>query len=153
MGFLFLLFSLNSFAGNAYPKFPDLTVTPGSLCDSPTSYRYAEHIPYCERELNSFGKELIFINYRKLGYSLSGERHQYKIDHFIPLCMGGSNNDNNLWPQYYTISARTDLLETRGCEVLAMGKISQREVIALIIKAKMDWKEAPAVLKYLNRLR
>lgn len=145
--------SLHSFAGNAYPRSPDLKLTPGSLCDTPDSYRYSEQIPYCERSLNSFGKEVVFMAYRKIGFSLSGERSQYKVDHFIPLCAGGSNKDDNLWPQYYTISQRTDALEALGCEVLALGKITQRELIDQIMKAKLDTKQVPQILKYLKSLR
>ncbi len=150
-----LLLSLSSplFAGNPYPRSPDLVQTPGSLCNSPDSHRYPEQIPYCERDVSWATKELIFINYRKLGFSLSGDRGQYKIDHLIPLCAGGSNQENNLWPQYRTISQRTDLLEQRGCEALAKGKISQKEVVELVLKAKLDLKEAPAVLQYFNKLR
>ncbi len=150
---LVLSFASHSFAGNAYPRGPDVNLTPGSLCNSPTAHRYPEQIPYCERDVNSATKELVFINYRKLGYSLSGDRGQYKVDHYIPLCAGGSNNENNLWPQYHTISERTDMIEMRGCEVLALGKITQKELVGLVMKAKLDLSEAPTVLKYLNKLR
>lgn len=151
--FVFLFISLNVFAGNPYPRSPDLTLTPGSLCDTPDSHRYPEQIPYCERALNSFNKELIMIAYKKIGYSLSGERSQYKIDHFIPLCAGGSNKDDNLWPQYYTISKITDPLEALGCEVLAKGNIGQKELVELIQKAKLNLKETPSITKYLKSLR
>lgn len=148
-----LLTSSHSFAGRAFPRSPDLTATPGSLCNTPDTHRYPEQIPYCERALNSFDKELVFIAYRKLGWSLSGERSQYKVDHFIPLCAGGSNEMDNLWPQYHTVSKLTDPLEPLGCEVLAKGNITQKELISLIMKAKLNTKEVPAVLKYLRKLR
>lgn len=153
LALLFIVSSLPSFAGNAYPQGPDLKLTPGSLCDSPSEYRYPERIPYCMRDLDSYSKELIFIAYRKLGYSLSGQRNEYKVDHFIPLCAGGSNHENNLWPQYYTISAITDPLEPLGCEVLAMGKIRQKDLVAIIIKAKRNLREVPAAIKYLRSLK
>ena len=148
-----LILTSTSFAGNAYPRGPDAGQTPGSLCQNPDSHRYPEQIPYCERNVSWATKEMIFINYRKLGFSLSGERDQYKIDHLIPLCAGGSNNENNLWPQYRTISERTDLIEMWGCEVLAKSRITQKELIDLVLKAKLDLKDAPGVLKYLKKLR
>lgn len=151
--FLSLTFSLlSAHAGNAYPRTPNTTLTPGALCSTPIEYRYPEQIPYCEREVNSWLKELVFINYRKLGFSLSGERSQYKVDHFIPLCAGGSNDITNLWPQYYTISERTDPLEPLGCKVLAKGKISQRELVDLITDAKLDLTKIPEVIKILKQL-
>ena len=61
------------------------------------------------RDVSGWQKELVFISYRKLGYSLSGERSEYKVDHFIPLCVGGSNEMSNLWPQY-TLFLRKQML-------------------------------------------
>lgn len=142
----------NANAGRAYPRAPEPTLTPGELCSSPDSYRYPEQIPYCERALNSFNKESIFVAYRAFGYSLSGERGQYKVDHFIPLCAGGSNEPENLWPQYYTISKITDPLESLGCEVLALGKITQKDLVEIIVNAKIDLKKAPASIRALKKI-
>ena len=144
--------SFNSMA-LSYPKSPDLTLTPGSLCDTPDRYRHPEQIPYCERNVNSFQKEMIFINYKKLGYSLSGDRSSYKIDHYIPLCFGGSNKPDNLWPQHATLSVMTDSIEAMGCEVLGLGKVTQKELLELIIKAKLNSKESPAIFKYIKSLK
>lgn len=151
---LLLLLSVSQvYASRAYPRSPDPRLTPGSLCESPSRYRYPEQVAYCDREdLNSFAKEAVFLAYRRLGFSLSGERNQYKVDHLIPLCAGGSNEENNLWPQYYTISALTDQLEPLGCEVLAKGKITQRELVDLIKRAKLDLTQVPRALAHLRRL-
>ena len=145
--------SFESFAGNPFPRIPDAAQTPGSLCSESNTYRYPEQIKYCERAVNSFDKELVFMAYRKLGYSLSGPRGNYKVDHFIPLCAGGSNNTDNLWPQYFTISKITDPLEPLACEVLAAGKISQKEVVDLIKEAKTNLKETPRIIKLLRSLK
>jgi hypothetical protein len=146
------LASIESFAGNAYPRSPDPRLTPGALCDTPDSYRYPERIPYCERDVSSWQKEIIFIAYRDLGFSLSGARDQYKVDHLIPLCAGGSNGAANLWPQYYTISERTDPLEPLACDVLATGRITQQELVALILEAKRDYNKIPQSMQRLRRL-
>lgn len=135
-----------------FPRSPDLSITPGALCENPSEFRYPERIAYCEREVNSWQKELIFINYRKIGYSMSGERHQYKIDHFIPLCLGGSNDLSNLWPQYFTVYEKTDALEPLACAVLAKGKMSQREIIELVMAAKLDHQKIAETMKRLRRL-
>jgi hypothetical protein len=148
-----LLVSFYAFGGNPYPRTPDAELTPGALCETPSRLRYPEQIAYCERDVNSFTKEVVFIAYRDLGYSLSGPRERYKVDHFIPLCAGGSNDIKNLWPQYDTISRVTDPLEPLACEVLALGKITQVEVIEIIKEAKLDTKQVPRLMQKLRSLK
>ncbi len=153
---LFLV--LNLIAANAFsidfPKSPDLKVTPGTLCDQPTEYRYPENINYCERDVSSEQKGMIFEKYRRqLGYTLNLQnRSDYKIDHFIPLCAGGSNYDSNLWPQHKTVFNLTDPLESLGCEKLKDGVITQKELVSLIKLAKLNLQEVPKVLKKLQSL-
>lgn len=149
---LLALVALSSYAGNPFPRVPDLSVTPGALCSTPSRLRYPEQIAYCERDVNSWTKKLVFITYRDLGFSLSGERSRYKVDHFIPLCAGGSNEIANLWPQYDTISKLTDPLEPLACKVLEKGKITQKAVIDLIMQAKLNTKEVPRIMQQLSRL-
>lgn len=137
----------------AYPLNPDPGLTPGSLCTEPDRYRHPEQIPYCERNVNSFLKESIFIAYKRdLGYRLTGDRNLYKIDHLIPLCAGGSNNRDNLWPQHVKLSIITDQIESVGCEKLSKEKITQKALIELVIRAKMDLTQAPKILKGLKKL-
>ena len=50
---LSLTTSLAAQADTVYPTQPLASVTPGVLCSEPDSFRYAEHIPYCERDVNS----------------------------------------------------------------------------------------------------
>lgn len=137
----------------AYPLHPDPGLTPGSLCTEPDRYRHPEQIPYCERNVNSFLKESIFIAYKRdLGYRLTGDRTLYKIDHLIPLCAGGSNNRDNLWPQHVKLSTITDQIESVGCEKLSKEKITQKALIELVMRAKMDLTQAPKILKGLKKL-
>ncbi|MBA2405929.1 MAG: hypothetical protein H0V66_14225 [Bdellovibrionales bacterium] len=153
-----LFFILSLFAFNAYsldfPKSPDVEITPGSLCDHPDSYRYAEQIPYCERDVSSRTKSEIFETYRdELGYVLDlSNRSNYKIDHYIPLCAGGSNNDDNLWPQHISVFTITDPIESVGCEKLKAGRILQKNLVALIRQAKLNLSDAPRILKNLQSL-
>ena len=149
---LFVFVTLSAQGGNPFPRVPNLTVTPGALCETPSRLRYPEQIAYCERDVSSWTKELVFITYRDLGFSLSGERGRYKVDHLIPLCAGGSNEIENLWPQYDTISRLTDPLEPLACKVLEKGKITQKAVIDLIMQAKLNTKEVPRVMQQLSRL-
>lgn len=152
--FILTLFSFNALALD-YPKTPDHDITPGSLCDRPDSYRYEEQIPYCERDVSTALKSEIFATYRnQLGYVLDLRiRENYKIDHFIPLCAGGSNEEDNLWPQHVSVFQITDPIESLGCEKLKAGKITQMNLIALIKQAKLNLPDAGKVLKKLQALK
>lgn len=136
-----------------YPEIPLMELTPGSLCDRPDSYRYAEKIPYCNRDVDTSLKADVFREYRHEGYRLNPKkRSDYKIDHLIPLCAGGSNRENNLWPQHVTVYTQTDPLEHVGCEKLKAGKIKQAKLIELILTAKRNLSLVPEALTYLEEL-
>ncbi len=143
----------SAFAYNEYPMAPNASLTPGELCDRPSTYRYPEHIAYCERDVDETLKEQIFESYRQLGFRLTGNRRSsYKVDHYIPLCAGGSNNRENLWPQHISVGQHTDFLEDLGCKKMAEGKLLQADFIKLIKRAKNNIEEAPAVRGQLDRL-
>lgn len=149
-----LLLISSSFAFEAsYPTAPDLRLTPGSLCQSGTVTRYPEGIKYCKRDVSQSDKREVFETYRRdLGYRLPGDRADYKIDHFIPLCAGGSNQKNNLWPQHRSVYEVTDPMEGLGCEKLALGKISQKALIKRLKAAKYDHSLVNETLQFLNAL-
>lgn len=138
---------------NEFPLGPNPEITPGSLCDRPDAYRYPEQIPYCNRDVDGVLKADVFREYRGLGFKLpQSNRSQYKIDHLIPLCAGGSNHEDNLWPQHKTVYERTDAIEAVGCEKLKAGKIKQADLIKRILAAKHDLGLAASTLQYLNSL-
>ncbi len=138
-----------------FPIKPDPQVTPGDLCQRPTARRYPEGINYCERDVMSETKRMIIEVYQsKLGYNIMGNgRANFKIDHYIPLCMGGSNEPKNLWPQHVSVYTQTDPLEPLLCEKMASGSLLQKEAVALIMRAKNDFSQIPAVMKYASSLR
>lgn len=78
---------------------PNPQLTPGSFCspDDPDfkEFRYAENVAVCERNVTTQRKDQIMRDY---GYPVN-TRQNYEIDHCIPLSLGGSNHDDNLWPQ------------------------------------------------------
>lgn len=153
---LLLVVTKLSFAQNSmaeYPKGPIARLTPGELCDRPARYRYPENIAYCERNVTTEQKDQIFATYRNHGYRLShSERSSYKIDHFISLCAGGSNNNENLWPQHISIAAITDSIEKLGCDKMALGKLTQAKFIVMLKRVKNDLSQANAVKTELSRL-
>ena len=137
-----------------YPTGPHDELTPGALCERPSEMRYAEGISYCSRDVDSSTKRAVMEEYdRTLGYRTTQmQRSQFKIDHFIPLCMGGSNREENLWPQHKTIYEQTDPLEGLACEKMAKGRLQQREAVALIREAKRNLNRVPAILNQLQSL-
>lgn len=136
-----------------YPLGPDHRLTPGMLCELRVVFRYAERIPYCEREVAPEEKEIIFDQYRKLGYRLNpNARRNYKIDHYIPLCAGGSNSHLNLWPQHVSIYQVTDSIEFKVCEKMKDGKLAQKDAVSLIMTVKLDLSRAHEVNRYLDNL-
>lgn len=136
-----------------YPKTPEARLTPGSLCDRPDQYRYPERIAYCRRDVDRELKQEVFEDYRQLGYHLPPhKRDQYKIDHYIPLCAGGSNREDNLWPQHVSVFTITDPMEAIGCQKLRDGRISQQDLVSKVRLVKNDLSKAPQVLQYLKSL-
>ncbi len=137
-----------------FPVSPDNQLTPGVLCTRPDGYRYPEHIRYCNRNVDVELKEEVIDTYDKArGFRVGRmNREDFKIDHFIPLCMGGANHRDNLWPQHKTVYEVTDPVEPLACQKMAEGKLKQNQAIVLIKKAKLDLKSVPEVMKYLNSL-
>ncbi len=156
-GLLALSLCLSAYAQDArkaYPMGPDPRLTPGSLCDRPTERRYPEGIAYCGRDVDPHEKQAVYTDYqRTLGFILGQrDRGQFKIDHFIPLCAGGSNYQDNLWPQHSSIYSQTDFLEDLGCQKLKLGRIKQRDLINLFKEMKRNLSRVPAIKAQLESL-
>ncbi|MEN0057244.1 MAG: hypothetical protein AAGB31_00290 [Bdellovibrio sp.] len=148
-----LLLSFSAGAMDSFPHHPDEALTPGALCDHPDRYRYAERIGYCERDVSTFLKQHIFEEYDRRGYrTLSMNRGSFKIDHYIPLCMGGSNDPKNLWPQHESVYSLTDSLEGLLCEKMAQGRLKQKEAVSLIVRAKNNLEEVRGITSYVRKL-
>ncbi len=140
--------------GDVFPKGPELTITPGKLCDKPAKYRYAEKIAYCERDVSSETKEHVIANYdQSFGYQVGKmKREDFKVDHFIPLCVGGSNDRANLWPQHKSVYDITDPLEPIVCAKMYQGKLKQSEAVLLVVEAKTHLDRVSRIIKHINSL-
>ncbi len=77
-------------------------------------------------------------------------RQDFKIDHLIPLCIGGSNETENLWPQHKSIFVHTDIIEQRLCDLMIAGKMLQAEAIGLIREVKANTSRAEAMRRDLE---
>ncbi len=135
-------------AGEArYPLSPEESMTPGTTCKNPSEYRYPERIPYCTRSVSSSLKNKIIKTYdNTFNYTIgSMPRNDFKIDHYIPLCMGGSNDVANLWPQHKSAYIYTDDLEQKLCLYLERGRMKQIDAIAYIKHVKNNLDQAERI--------
>ncbi len=130
-----------------FPTIPEDEMTPGSLCKHPDELRYPERIPYCNRSVSKSLKNQIIHAYDvSFNYTIEQmNRQDFKIDHLIPLCMGGSNEQLNLWPQHMTVYTLTDQLEERLCTGMAQGALTQVEALEMIRDAKHHHEMIPEI--------
>lgn len=141
-------------AREPFPRSPELTVTPGRLCHNPSKFRYPENIAYCERDVTYQTKEYVINNYdQSFGFRIAQlKREDFKIDHLIPLCVGGANDASNLWPQHKSVYTITDPLEPVLCAKMYEGKLKQNEAVLLIIEAKTHLDRVQKIYNYVNSL-
>jgi hypothetical protein len=105
---------------------------PGSLCTvhDPDfkEFRYYEKIAYCERNVSE--RRRIEICDRD-GVR---DRSEYTVDHIIPLSLGGSNKDDNLWCQHRSIAITRE--EYQAFLKLRRGEITREEAVKYILNLK-----------------
>ena len=153
-----LLLCSMSFAGQVggknFPDGPDLRKTPGALCEDSTTYRYPAHIKYCKRNVESKLKNIIIAEYDKeFGFDIQKmPRGDFKIDHLIPLSIGGANEEANLWPQHKSIYAYSDKIEGLLANLIAADRISQDGAIDAIKTCKLNLGRCAEIEAYLEGL-
>jgi len=147
-------YDLESASGQKYPTGPDQMMTPGKLCTTPTEKRYAEGIDYCERNVTTDTKNAVIAAYDKqLGYQIrTMNRGDFKIDHFIPLSIGGANDTENLWPQHKSVYKYSDPLELQLSQLMVAGRIKQAEAIKLIKDCKYNLPRCSEISHSLSRI-
>jgi hypothetical protein len=147
-----LFVSAFSFASDKFPVGPNPTTTPGSLCQNSPVKRYPEGITYCQRDVSSETKRALIKMYDdQFGYQIEHmNRQDFKIDHFIPLSIGGSNSKDNLWPQHKSVYNVTDPLEQLLSDKISAGLIKQAEAVRVIREAKLNLARVPELTDYVN---
>jgi len=133
--------------GKRFPDGPNEIKTPGALCTTPSAYRYDEKIPYCERAVSSGLKNRIIADYDKeLGFNIQKlPRSDFKIDHFIPLSVGGANDEGNLWPQHKSVYAYSDTIELYVFTLISKGLIKQAEAIEAVTTCKLNLEKCKQI--------
>lgn len=129
------------FASAKYFKFPivpNSEITVGDYCKVKdpdfSEYRYPEEVAVCSRNVSLTLKNAI---YRAYGIPEKC-KHEYTIDHFIPLSLGGSNVFANLWPEHKAIKGIRSNLEIVLYRAILNGDIQQAQAIAKIKKEKLS---------------
>ncbi len=146
---LFFMFS-SAFSreAEAFPLIPDPEMTYGDLCDTRDrdfqNYRYGQRIAYCKRNVSKRQKERIYDEY---GIPQKCRR-RYTIDHFIPLSIGGSNADENLWPEHVKVKSTRPDLEEDVFEALRDGEITQKDAVEIIVKEKTSVKRISMQMRF-----
>jgi hypothetical protein len=114
---------------------PDSSYTPGHLCNPSDpnfkEYRYAEHIPYCNRNVTEQMKTTVAKHYGVPQADWTG----YEFDHLIPLACGGDSSIDNVWPQPHGDpdgSNGKDKLEDLLYREMAAGTITQSAAVQQI---------------------
>lgn len=122
----------------SYPIIPNEAFTPGDICTINDrdfqEYRYKENIPYCQRNVSYYAKTLIYEKYN----INPRERDQYTIDHLIPLSIGGSNSEFNLWPEHKNVKKTRPNLEICVYDLLRKDLINQNIATSFILIIKFN---------------
>lgn len=153
-----LLVGLTSNAGMVgkfrVPDGPDMKKTPGALCKTGNTYRYNERVRYCERNVHGSLKSEIIAEYdTELSFDIRRlPRQDFKIDHFIPLSIGGANDKGNLWPQHKSIYSITDPIESHVANLISKGRIKQADAIKAVVTCKLDLSKCKQVETHLKSL-
>lgn len=115
----------------ASPERPDPKLTPGEVFnvtkERVCSPRYATNARHVTREM----KRATFRRYHVKYFP-----HAYQVDHLIPLCLGGRNSLENLWPEPIDRALESDKVERRLCHEVCAGEISLEEARRKVLKQK-----------------
>ncbi len=115
---------------------PNHTITPGDVAqrDEAIVCRLGE--ARRERAVSYRTRDRVYLAY---GIPRGRRKGLYRIDHLIPLELGGSNRPSNLWPQTYADSKRKDRVEDELHAAVCSGAMTLDAAQRAIAK---DWHTA-----------
>ena len=119
------------------PSLPDPQMTPGDVLPGVSKEQVCQ--PDYGHDIGPISQqraEQVLLAYRLL----NTDPGAYKIDHLIPLALGGSNNITNLWPLARNAEPWNayvkDVFERKLHTMICTGGLSLQEVQAALAK---DW--------------
>ena len=131
---------LDALMPHRYPTYPDPQLTPGDVVNYPKEVICKSGYSNEERQVKQKTKKKVYAEYH---VSYPQPKGSEEVDHYIPLCIGGSNNIANLWLQPampYPGYHEKDALEQYVCRAVCReGKMTIQEGQNLF---RTDWFEA-----------
>lgn len=116
-------------------ELPDRNLTPGSVRPLGHDMQQVCNAPYPRPPMPSSKRDQILTSY---GLP-PGHHPDYEIDHLVPLCLGGSDDPSNLWPQprrsiepKWNAEAK-DRLEAAMCRLVCDGLLDISDAQEAII--------------------
>lgn len=125
----------------AYPDLPDPAMTPGHAATSDVETICQKSYSLHARNVSTSTKAKV---YRQYGVDKTRCEGGCKIDHLIPLAIGGSNDRSNLWPHEIGIewgAHRKTRLEVRLRKEVCAGRM---DVLVAQHCIKSNWKQCYA---------
>lgn len=117
---------------------PDPALTPGEVLTTDLSAICTHGYSASVRKTTSQMKN---ETYR--AYGVRGSRKHWKIDHLVPLCLGGADTMKNIWPSNFKAgkynAATKDRLELKIHELVCGRSLPIEEAQGLFIS---DWRTA-----------
>lgn len=132
------LISSTTFAESKYPYLPDPALTPGVVASTDSALVCEKDYPARVRHVTNRTKSQVYKHY---GVDKEQCVKGCKIDHLVPLAIGGSNDIQNLWPHEYgadwNVFQKTRL-EVRLRKEVCMGRMPITDAQACI---KDNWTQ------------
>lgn len=129
-------FSFSVHAHSKYPYLPNPSLTPGVIASTNEAEVCEKNYPARSRSVSNSTRKKVYSAYNVNKQECKGG---CKIDHLIPLSIGGSNAIENLWPHEYgadwSVFEKTRL-EIRLRKEVCFGKMPIDEAQECIRK---DW--------------
>ncbi|MFZ1125382.1 MAG: hypothetical protein WAN59_09635 [Candidatus Baltobacteraceae bacterium] len=145
-----LAFSLALVPAVAGADMPNRALTPGAVADTDPGVVCASGYASAHREVPYAERDAIYNEYGiPRGTRHASPRRGYRIDHLIPLEIGGANGPRNLWPQRYADSKGKDRVEDALHEAVCYAHTLTLEQAQAAIAR--DWTHTPVGLPAAQR--